>query len=80
VDMKCARNAKARPFRFEALEKGWVKTSRTFSKLNDLCAVGDPRPATAEKGRRYFHLTCRRLGGFLAELAEAKIDKLFPHR
>jgi creatinine amidohydrolase len=80
VEMNKGRNAKARPFRFAALERGWVKTSRTFAKLNDLCAVGDPRPATAEKGRKYFDLTCGRLGGFLAELAEAKIDKAFPHQ
>jgi creatinine amidohydrolase len=80
VEMAAARNAKARPFRFEAMTRGWVKTSRTFSKLNDLCAVGDPRAATARKGKRYLELTCSRLGRFLAELAAAKIDRTFPQR
>jgi len=78
VEIAFARPAKARPFRFEALKKGWVRTSRTFSKLNAFCAVGDPRAATARKGREYFEITCRRLGAFLAELAAAKIGKAFP--
>jgi creatinine amidohydrolase len=78
VELAAARNAKARPFRLEGLAKGWARTSRTFSKLNAFCAVGDPRAATAKKGREYLEVTCRRLGIFLAELAAAKIDRTFP--
>jgi creatinine amidohydrolase len=78
VEMGHARNAQARPYRLEALTRGWVRTSRTFSRLNAFCAVGDPLAANAAKGKEYFDLTCRRLGGFLAELAAARIDRKFP--
>lgn len=80
VELEAAGDGKARPFRFEALEKGWVRTSRTFRRLNDHCAVGDPSAATAAKGQQYLDLVCGRITQFLVELAGAKIDKNFPHK
>ena len=35
VELEKANNGDYRKFRFDALEKGWIKTSRNFSKLND---------------------------------------------
>jgi creatinine amidohydrolase len=67
------------PFRFEALRRGWVRTSRDFARLNDHCAVGDPSRATPEKGRRYLDLVCERIVAFLVELAASPIDAKFPH-
>lgn len=80
VHLERAGDGAAAPFRFEALRKGWVKTSRDFGRLNDHCAVGDPRGATAEKGRKYLDLVCARLSDFLIELAGAPIDEAFPHQ
>lgn len=79
VEQDVAGDGKVRPFRFEALEKGWMRTSRDFGRLNDHCAVGDPARATAEKGEKMLGIVCERIGGFLAELAEARIDESFPH-
>ncbi|MFB3891103.1 MAG: creatininase family protein [Phycisphaerae bacterium] len=69
----------ARPFLFEALNKGWVRTSRDFSRLNDHCAAGDPRGATAARGRAYLDLVCQRLSDFIVELAQTPIAGNFPH-
>lgn len=79
VEPQYAGPGDAPPFRFEALRRGWVRTSRDFSRLNDHCAVGDPSRATAEKGRRYLDLVCERITTFLVELAQAPIDEAFPH-
>jgi creatinine amidohydrolase len=79
VEPDVAGNGKAKPFRFEALEKGWVTTSRRFAQLNDHCAVGDPSLASAEKGRKYLDLVCERVSAFLVGLALAPIDESFPH-
>lgn len=79
VEMERAGDGLPRPFRFEALRKGWVQTSRRFASLNANCAAGDPARATAEKGRAYLDLVCTRLGDFLTELAAAPIDERFPH-
>ncbi len=78
VEMESAGDGASAEFAFEALRKGWVKTSRQFSKLNDHCAVGNPHRASAEKGREYLELVIGRLSDFLAELCLAPIDDRFP--
>ena len=78
VDLDAAGDGQARRFRFEALRRGWVRTSRDFAKVNDQCGVGDPSAASAEKGRAYLDLVCGRIGDFLAELAAAEVDEHFP--
>jgi len=78
VELKYAGPGTPAPYRFEALRAGWVQTARRFERLNDQCAVGDPRAATADKGRACLELTCSRLASFLAELAAAPIDASFP--
>ena len=80
VELEYAGDGQTPPFRFEALEEGWLKTSRDFGKLNDHCAVGDPRQARAEKGRAYLDLVCGRVSQFLVELARSEIDDTFPHK
>ena len=78
VMLEEAGDGRPRPFRFEALNKGWVRTSRRFARLNDCCAAGDPTGATAEKGLAYLDLVCGRLADFLVELAATPIDEHFP--
>ena len=79
VEAAQAGDGIARPFRFEALRRGWARTSRNFARLNDHAAVGDPAAANAEKGRRYLDIVCERITSFLVELAQAPIDESFPH-
>ena len=80
VEMDNAGDGRVRPFRFEALQKGWVKTSRNFARLNDNCASGIPTDATAEKGKKYLDLVCARISQFLIEFARQPIDEYFPHQ
>ena len=80
VEPNVAKDGKARDFRFEALKKGWVCTSRDFAKLNDHCAVGAPSKASAEKGQKYLKLVIERISGFVAELAQTPIDETFPFK
>jgi len=79
IDLNRAGSGTTRPFRMEALEKGWLSTSRKFSQLNDHCAAGDPAAATAEKGQKYLDLVIGRIAQFLVELSDAEIDEGFPH-
>lgn len=78
VEPEKAGNGQVPPFRFEALQKGWVTTSRDFSKLNDHCAVSSDAAADAQKGRHYLSLVCERISHFLVELAQDEIDDAFP--
>ena len=78
VEQKVAKDGSARNFRFEALKKGWVRTSRDFAKLNDHCAAGDPSKASVEKGKKYSTLVIERITSFITELAQTPIDDNFP--
>lgn len=79
VESKNAGPGTTRPFRFDALNKGWIQTSRRFSRMNDHCAAGDPANASKKKGEKYLKLVIERISKFLVELAESPIDKTFPH-
>lgn len=78
VEMRQAGDGKVRPFRFEALRKGWVTTSRNFARLNDHCAAGQPQGATANAGKAYLDLVCERVSKFLVDLGKIPIDANFP--
>jgi creatinine amidohydrolase len=68
------------PSRFEAVERGWVEITRPWHLLTTNSGAGDPRKATAEKGRALTAIVVERLVGFLRELAASPIDEAFPFR
>ena len=69
----------AKPSRFEAINRGWVSITRPWHLVSANTGLGDPRAATAEKGRRLMEAVSARLGEFLAELAAAEMDETFPY-
>lgn len=78
VELDRAGQGATPPFRFEALEKGWVKTSRRFARLNDHCAVGDPGKASTKKGKAYIDIVVERMARFVCELSGSELDESFP--
>lgn len=66
------------PFRFTALEKGWVSITRPWHLLTTNAGSGNPHQATAEKGERLMQVMLDRLVPFLVELSQADIDETFP--
>lgn len=74
-----ADDGAARPSRFEAINRGWVSITRPWHLVSRNTGLGDPRPATPEKGRKLMDLLAERLGNFLAQLAQAEQDDSFPY-
>jgi len=68
-----------RPSRLEAIERGWVQITRPWHLLTTNAGVGDPRKATAEKGKRYIQIVVERVAWFLKELSDAALDETFPY-
>jgi creatinine amidohydrolase len=68
-----------RPTRFEAVNKGWVSITRPWHLATTNTGMGDPRAASAEKGRKLMDILTQRIGGFLVELAAAPRDETFPY-
>jgi creatinine amidohydrolase len=79
VHMEDADDGATRPCRFEAVNRGWVEVTRPWHLVTKNAGVGDPRLATAEKGRRIIDIVVQRLGQFLKELSDAKMDERFPY-
>jgi creatinine amidohydrolase len=64
--------------RFEAVNRGWVEITRPWHLLTTNSGAGDPRPATAEKGRTITDLVAERLAEFLVQLSASPFDERFP--
>lgn len=73
-----AADGTVRSCRFEAVRRGWVRISRPWHALTESTGSGDPRAATAAKGEAVLQLLAERIGSFLVELSESRIDDAFP--
>ena len=79
VHLADADEGAVRASRFEAINRGWVQISRPWHLLTTNAGVGDPRPATAEKGERVIEIVVERVSRFLKELSDAEMDETFPY-
>lgn len=80
-DGKLAADSGAvRPFRFEALEKGWVGITRPWHLLTTNSGSGNPHAASADKGERLTQAIVDRIAPFMVELAAADVSEPFPFR
>ena len=68
-----------RPTRLDAINRGWINITRPWHLATTNTGMGDPRPATAEKGRKLMDILTERIGRFLVELAAAPISDTFPY-
>lgn len=66
-----------RKARLAGLREGWAWAPRRWTQVTDDTGVGDPRPATAAKGERFFAAVTERIAGFLVELARTDIQDLY---
>lgn len=64
-------------WKLEALRKRIAWAPRDWVKATVDTGVGDPRAATAEKGRAYFDLLSRKVADYFVELARADVDDLY---
>src|SRR5947199_224489 len=79
VRPELADDGAATPCRFEAVNRGWVSVTRPWHLVSRNTGLGDPRAATAEKGRALMQILTERIGRFLVELAAAPRDATFPY-
>ncbi len=63
--------------RIRAFREGWAWAPRPWTKVSSDTGAGNPRKATAEKGRAYFAAVTRTLADFLAELSAADRNDMY---
>jgi creatinine amidohydrolase len=78
VSLDRADAGSLRASRFDAVRRGWVEITRAWHLLTTNSGAGDPRAATAEKGRAYAELVVQRLSDFIVGLAQSPLDETFP--
>ncbi|MFN2565834.1 MAG: creatininase family protein [Gemmatimonadaceae bacterium] len=63
--------------KIRALRERWAWAPRPWTQVSTDTGIGDPKAATAEKGKRYVEEVTRKIGEFLVELAEADVEDLY---
>jgi creatinine amidohydrolase len=79
VRLEQADEGFVKPTRFEEINRGWIGITRPWHLATTNTGMGDPKAATAEKGRRLMEILADRLSKFLIDLAAAPIDEKFPY-
>ncbi len=79
VQLDVADDGAVKSSRFEAINRGWVQITRPWHILTTNAGVGNPKKATAEKGRIVVEAVVERIGNYLKELSDAKMGEEFPY-
>jgi creatinine amidohydrolase len=67
----------AKNFKVKGLKDGWVSAQRPWTKVTDDTGVGNPYPATAQKGEIYLKDCAAQIAGFLVDLARTDLEDMF---
>ena len=68
---------KAKTFKPLALKQGWAITQRQWTCVTEDTGVGNPYPATAEKGEKYLNACTDSLANFIFELGTTPLNELY---
>jgi creatinine amidohydrolase len=63
--------------KIRALRERWAWAPRPWTQVSADTGIGNPRAATAEKGRVYVDKVAERIGDFLVELAQAEVNDMY---
>jgi creatinine amidohydrolase len=63
--------------KIRALRERWAWAPRPWTQVSDDTGIGNPKAATAEKGREYVDAVTAKISEFLVELAAADVGDLY---
>lgn len=73
VNLEEAGEGKYKPFAISSLQEKVAWIPRNWQKVSEDTGIGDPRLATAEKGKRYAGAVVEKYAQLLGELAKGDI-------
>lgn len=77
LPLKEAGKGQEKKYKVKALREKWAWAERKWSEVTEDTGVGDPRKATAEKGKAYFEAVTQKISRLFIKLAEADPDDLY---
>ncbi|MFZ6009935.1 MAG: creatininase family protein [Bacteroidota bacterium] len=72
-----AGDGAAKKFKINAIREGWAWAERKWLQVTKDTGVGDPRQASAEKGKLYFKAVTEKVGQFFLDVAHADNQDLY---
>ena len=72
-----AGDGKAKQSKLNGFNNKTAWTPRQWNKVTDDTGIGNPKKATAEKGKRYLEAVTTKIGEFFIELAECNLEDLY---
>src|SRR5690606_35960610 len=72
-----AGDGTAKKFKINAIREGWAWAERRWTQVTKDTGVGDPRKATAEKGKQFFKAITGKVADFFYEVSKADRDDLY---
>ncbi len=72
-----AGDGTAKTFKIRGLKEGWATSQRAWTKVTEDTGVGNPKEATAEKGRQFFEKTTDMIAGFIKDLHHADLQDMY---
>jgi creatinine amidohydrolase len=73
---EAGEGAERRP-KIRALRERWAWAPRRWTQVSADTGIGNPKAATAEKGRLYVEEVTAKIAAFLVELAEADLEEMY---
>ncbi|WP_417884956.1 creatininase family protein [Zunongwangia sp.] len=67
----------AKQFKLKGLKEGWVTAQRQWTKVTQDTGIGNPKQASAAKGKVYTEAVSDRIAEFLTELHNTAIEDLY---
>jgi creatinine amidohydrolase len=72
-----AGDGKAKKFVFKAMQEGWAWAERRWTSVTKDTGVGDPRKASAEKGKKIFEAVTQKVSNFFIEVATTDKENFY---
>ncbi|MCW8850305.1 MAG: creatininase family protein [Melioribacteraceae bacterium] len=72
-----AGEGKEKIIKINGIKEGWAWAERKWSKVTEDTGIGNPKKATAEKGKKYFNDVTDKVAQLFVEIAEAELSDLY---
>lgn len=63
--------------KIKAFREGWAWAERKWSEVTEDTGIGNPKAASAEKGKRFFEDVTKKMAGLMIDLAVADVKDLY---
>ena len=77
LPLREAGDGREHKMKISGFRDGWAWAPRDWTKVTEDTGTGNPKAATADKGKRYFAAVTQKVGGFLAELSAADLNAMY---